>query len=64
VTNFTPKVRKQLSEAGWRFQRRGKDDHEQWINPKTGAKLTVAANIRSRHTANGILKGPGIGKKF
>jgi predicted RNA binding protein YcfA (HicA-like mRNA interferase family) len=64
VTDFAPEVRRLLSKAGWRFERRGKGDHERWLNPATGAHVTVVAKIRSRHTANGILKQAGIGKKF
>ena len=39
-------------------------DHERWVNPASGEHVTVDAQIRSRHTANGILKEAGIGKKF
>ncbi len=64
MTDFAPEVRRMLSKAGWQFERHGKGDHERWINPVTRAKVTVDAKIRSRHTANGILKEAGIGKKF
>jgi predicted RNA binding protein YcfA (HicA-like mRNA interferase family) len=53
-----------LSKAGWRFERRGKGDHQRWINPATGAHVTVDSKILSRHTANGILKEAGLGKKL
>jgi predicted RNA binding protein YcfA (HicA-like mRNA interferase family) len=53
-----------LTKAGWRFERHGKGDHERWVNPKTGAHVTVDSKIRSRHTANGVLTEAGIGKKF
>jgi hypothetical protein len=53
-----------LRAAGWQVHRSGKGDHEIWINPETGAKVTVDSKIRSRHTANGILKEAGLGKKF
>jgi predicted RNA binding protein YcfA (HicA-like mRNA interferase family) len=64
VTDFTPEVRRFLAKAGWRYERRGKGDHERWINPATGDHVTVDSKIRSRHTANTILKEAGIGKKF
>jgi hypothetical protein len=38
--------------------------HERWINPGTGEKVTVDNKIKSRGTANGILKEAGIGKKL
>jgi predicted RNA binding protein YcfA (HicA-like mRNA interferase family) len=64
LTDFTPEVRRLLSKAGWRFERRGKGDHERWINPTTGEHVTLDAKIQSRHTANAILKEAGLGKKF
>lgn len=64
MTDFTPQIRKMLSKAGWQFERTGKGDHERWVNPRTGDHVTVDGKIRSRHTANGILKEAGIGKKL
>ena len=64
MANYTRAVRKALKEAGWQFERYGKGDHERWINPTTGGKVTVDADIRSRHTANGILIEAGLRKKF
>ena len=64
MTDFTPEVRRLLSKAGWRFERRGKGDHERWTNAATGRHVTVDARIRSRHTANAVLKEAGIGKKL
>jgi predicted RNA binding protein YcfA (HicA-like mRNA interferase family) len=64
MANYTREVRKALSEAGWTFDCHGKGDHERWINPVTGAKVTVDGNIRSRHTANQVMKEAGLGKKF
>ena len=64
MTDFTREIRRHLSERGWRFQRSGKGDHERWVNPATGEKVTVDAKVRSRHVANKILKEAGLGKKF
>jgi predicted RNA binding protein YcfA (HicA-like mRNA interferase family) len=64
VTDFAREVRRYLSEAGWRFERAGKGDHQRWVNPTTGAHVTVDTTILSRHTANAVLKQAGIGKKF
>ncbi|MFH1796437.1 MAG: type II toxin-antitoxin system HicA family toxin [Pseudomonadota bacterium] len=57
-------TRKLLSEAGWTFLRHAKGDHEIWTNAATGAKVTVDANMTSRHTANEILKKAGLPKAF
>ncbi|MCO5162159.1 MAG: type II toxin-antitoxin system HicA family toxin [Mesorhizobium sp.] len=57
-------TRKLLSTAGWTFLRHAKGDHEIWTNTATGAKVTVDANMTSRHTANEILKKAGLPKAF
>jgi hypothetical protein len=44
--------------------KRGKGDHDIWINPYTGQKIAVLVKIMSRHTANGILKEAGLDKAF
>ena len=64
MTDYTRDVRRYLSEAGWRFQRYGKGDHERWVNPATGDRVTVDSKIRSRAVANAIMKEAGLGKKF
>jgi predicted RNA binding protein YcfA (HicA-like mRNA interferase family) len=64
MTDFTREIRKQLREAGWRFHRHGKGDHEIWIHPSTHEKVTVDGKVRNRALANKILKDAGLGKKF
>jgi predicted RNA binding protein YcfA (HicA-like mRNA interferase family) len=64
VADYASDVKKALREAGWRFDRPGKGDHEIWFNPATGWHVAVDCKIRSRHTANGILKEAGLAKKF
>jgi len=53
-----------LREAGCRFVRPGKGDHEIWYSPITRRHFVVDAKIRSRHTANAVLKQAGLPKKF
>ena len=62
MKGFGKAVRNKLSEAGWRFHRHGKGDHDVWV--KGERKITVPVNLRSRHTANGILKDAGLPKAF
>jgi hypothetical protein len=50
--------------AGCYFVRHGKGDHDIWFSPITKRAVTVDHQIDSRHTANGILKDAGIGKKL
>jgi len=64
VNDFAPAVRRILSENGWEFSRRGRGDHDIWRHPGTGRKVTVDGTIRSRHTANGVLKQAGLAKAF
>jgi len=41
-----------------------KGDHDIWYNPITCYHITVDSKIKSRHTANAILKQSGIDYKF
>jgi predicted RNA binding protein YcfA (HicA-like mRNA interferase family) len=53
-----------LRENGYELKRQGRGDHEIWWNRKTGRRLIVDRKLRSRFTANGILKEAGIAKAF
>jgi hypothetical protein len=53
-----------LRQHGFEFKRQGRGDHEIWWNPKTGVRLAVDRKLRSRFTANGILKEAGLPKAF
>jgi tRNA U54 and U55 pseudouridine synthase Pus10 len=63
VKDFGKPVRDKLSEAGCAFHRRGKRDHDVWITGQ-GKRIVVPVQIKSRHTANGILKDAGLPKAF
>lgn len=62
MTDFTPALKRMLRENGFVFLRSGKGDHEIWH--RDGRKIVVDAAIRSRHTANGVLKQAGLKKAF
>jgi hypothetical protein len=64
VKSFTPELKKLLRAAGCTFVRQGRGDHEIWQSPITGIKFTVDNNIKSRHTANTVLKQAGLPKAF
>jgi predicted RNA binding protein YcfA (HicA-like mRNA interferase family) len=64
MPDFAPELRKLLHQAGCRLHRRGKGDHEIWYSPVSKRTFTVDGKIRSRHTANGILKEAGLRKEF
>lgn len=64
VANFTAQLKEILSRAGCRFERHGKGDHEIWFSPITKIRFPVDSKIKSRHTANAVLKQAGLPKKF
>jgi len=47
-----------------RFERHGKGDHDIWFSPITGVHFPVDGKIKSRHTANAVLKQAGLPKQF
>lgn len=57
-------VRKLLLEGGCQLLRQGRGDHEVWSSPRTSRPFTVPVKIKSRHTANGILRDAGLPKAF
>jgi hypothetical protein len=64
MPSYEHEVREYLREHGCYFYRQGKGDHEIWYSPITNRKFPVDSKIKSRHTANGVLKQAGIPKKF
>lgn len=64
MAEYEKKVRKILSQNGCSFQRHGKGDHDIWYSPITNQHVTVDTRIKSRHTANAIMKQSGIDHKF
>jgi predicted RNA binding protein YcfA (HicA-like mRNA interferase family) len=57
-------VRKILSENGCFFVRHGKGDHDIWRSPITNRNIVVDGKIKSRDTANAIMKQSGIKHRF
>ena len=64
MPSYEKDVRASLREHGCSFYRQGKGDPEIWFSPITERYSTVDGKIKSRHTANEVLKQAGIGKKF
>ncbi|WP_084185312.1 type II toxin-antitoxin system HicA family toxin [Desulfonatronum thiodismutans] len=64
MADFTPDLKKHLQEAGCFFERQGKGDHEIWYSPLSSQRFVVDNAIKSRHTANAVLKQAGLPKKF
>jgi hypothetical protein len=64
ASSFTPDLKRILLDHGCRYDRQGKGDHEIWFSPTSDRRFVVDQEIKSRHTANAVLKQSGIGKKF
>ncbi len=62
--SLTPRLKKLLTEAKCCFERQGKGDHEIWFSPITKRRFVVDNAIKSRHTANAVLKQAGLPKAF
>jgi hypothetical protein len=64
ATSLTPALKKLLLEADCVLKRQGKGDHEIWYSPITDRRFVVDGSIKSRHTANAVLKQAGLPKAF
>jgi len=64
MANFTLELKKILRSAGCYFVRQGKGDHEIWYSPITNIHFVVDQKIKSRNTANAVLKQAGLSKRF
>jgi len=62
--NYTREPKKLLQSHGCEFVRQGKGDHEIWYSPHTDTNFPVDSSIKSRHTANKVLKDAGLPKIF
>lgn len=64
MKSLTPELKELLKKAGCFFVRQGRGDHEIWESLITQRRITVDNNIKSRHTANAVLKQAGLPKGF
>jgi len=64
MAEYEKKVRDILKKNGCTFVRHGKGDHDIWYSPKTDMNITVDGKIKSRFTANAIMKQSGINHRF
>ncbi|MCY3955956.1 MAG: type II toxin-antitoxin system HicA family toxin [Nitrospira sp.] len=56
-------VTKEISKLGFEYWKNAKGSHEKWKRMGNGKILLIPRNLKSRHTANGILKDAGSSKK-
>ncbi len=64
MAEYEKKVRAILTKNTCSFVRHGKGDHDIWFSPITDRHFTVDGKIKSRHTANAIMKQSGINHRF
>ncbi len=64
MAEYEKKLRQILTENKCVFVRRGKGDHDIWCSPITNKNITVDTKIKSRYTANAVLKQSGIDYHF
>ncbi|MXW90431.1 MAG: type II toxin-antitoxin system HicA family toxin [Rhodospirillaceae bacterium] len=66
MATYEREVKRLLVEAGWGRVRQSAGSHEQWQHPgdRSPKTITVPSKIKSRHTANNILKSAGLQKAF
>lgn len=64
MSDFAPEVIALLLRNGCYFIRHGKGDHDIWHSPINDRRFVVDGKIKSRHTANAVLKQAGLPKAF
>ena len=64
MTEYEKKVRDILRKNGCRFVRHGRGDHDIWYSLITDRSFPVDSKMKSRHTANEIMKQSGIDYRF
>ena len=64
MSDYTGAVIEKLKQNGCSFIRHGKGDHNIWCSPITNRNFTVDSKIKSRFTANAIMKQAGINCHF
>jgi predicted RNA binding protein YcfA (HicA-like mRNA interferase family) len=64
VADFYRDVIRLLREHGYEFKRAGRGDHEIWWNPAAKRVVVVDRKLKSKVTANEILKQAGLPKAF
>lgn len=64
MAEYEKLVRAELTAHGCTFVRHGKGDHDIWYSPISERHFTVDGKIKSRHTANAIMKQSGLARRF
>lgn len=62
-SNYYNRVVDAIRKQGFTRIRQSRGSHEIWARAATGTKVSIPRKIRSRHTANRILKDAGCDEK-
>ena len=63
MSDYARKVKRMLTDAGYRRIRQPRGSHEIWAkDDMSGGLVSVPEKLKDRHTANGILKSAGLEK--
>jgi hypothetical protein len=64
MVDYGPDLRRRLHASGCYFKRQAKGDHQLWFSPISKRSFPVDQKIKSRHSANEVLKQAGLPKAF
>jgi len=64
MKDYGKQVKDILDKHGWKFLRHGKGSHDMWSCSDNVKMVAVPKGIKSRHTANDILKKAGLTERI
>ncbi|MXO63414.1 addiction module toxin, HicA family [Altererythrobacter oceanensis] len=64
MADYRRDVRKILEANGCSFVRMANGSHELWESPISGNRFVVQKNLKSKISANNIMKQAGVDHKF
>ena len=64
MNDYSIIVKDILNRYGWTFHRHGKGSHDMWISQDNKNMVAVPYGIKSRHTANDVLKRAGLKERI
>jgi hypothetical protein len=64
MNDYNTAVKEILGKHGWIFHRHGKGSHDMWISLDNKKMVAIPKGIKSRHTANDVLKRAGLKERI
>ena len=64
MNDYSIIVKEMLSNHGWAFHRHGKGSHDMWSSHDKKKMVAVPKGIKSKHTANDVLKRAGMKERI